>query len=37
MNKDIIDFLKKTDELETANILLKTFAKYASTLQEYDF
>lgn len=32
----IVSFLKQTDELKTAKILLNTFAKYANSLQQYD-
>lgn len=31
-----IEFLKQVDELETANTLLLTFAKYARTIEQYD-
>jgi hypothetical protein len=36
MLDNIIEFLKNTDELTTANNLLDTFAKYSSKLEEYD-
>ena len=32
----IINFLKTTDELQTASILLKTFKKYAKDIEQYD-
>nr|QMP83625.1 MAG: hypothetical protein [Caudoviricetes sp.] len=32
----IIQFLKQTDELETASILLKSFKKYSNSIEQYD-
>lgn len=36
MLDQIIETLKNFDELKTAKVLLDTFAKYASTVEEYD-
>lgn len=33
---NVIDFLKQTDELKVAKDVLKTFAKYACSLEQYD-
>ena len=32
----IIQFLKQTDELKTASILLKSFKKYSNSIEQYD-
>lgn len=32
----IIDFLSKTNEIDTAKVLLDTFAKYANSIEQYD-
>ena len=34
--EQIIEFLKQTDELSTARLLLKTFNKYSNSIDQYD-